>query len=108
MKKKIYMELLDTSYQSGEQVNYSFSTLSKREEVYCQKNLNLIGSSVKPQAQLTAVTRYHIGNGRLSEKSTYCVVRLLSPFPKSRVTNHRLETGRFFMRKAGWYKRRDI
>ena len=57
------MELLDASYQSGEPVNYSFPTRSKREEVYSQKKLNLISSSVKPQAQLMAVTRYHIEMG---------------------------------------------
>ena len=57
-KKKIYMELLDASYHSGEPVNYSFPTVSKREEVCSQKKLNLIGSSVKPQAQLMAVTMY--------------------------------------------------
>lgn len=30
-KKKVYMELLDASYQSGEPVNYSFPTGSERE-----------------------------------------------------------------------------
>lgn len=72
-KKKIYMELLDASYQSGEPVNYSFPSPSKREEVYSQRKLNLMGSSVKPQAQLMAVARYHIGNERLSENQyTVC------------------------------------
>ena len=52
------MELLDASYHSGEPVNYSFPTVGKREEVCSQKKLNLIGSSVKPQAQLMAVTMY--------------------------------------------------
>lgn len=37
MKKKIYMELLDASYQSGEPVNYSFPSPSKREFLLPEK-----------------------------------------------------------------------
>ena len=41
------MELLDPSYsfyQAVQPVNYPFSTPSRRQEVYSQKKLNLIGS----------------------------------------------------------------